>query len=90
MENNRQATIEWVPVTKKLPQTVDFRTSFLVTVRINNRKDKVMVAEWENTTVKGKNDSRWMLNVYWRHRVLFPSEWEVIAWSPLPAPYEDN
>ena len=73
----------WIPVTERLPETRKYRTTFLATVSCEFWKNnKTLVVEWENTTVRGKDASRWI----WNDR-LFPKEWEIIAWQPLPAPY---
>ena len=73
----------WIPVTERLPETRKYRTTFLATVSCEFWKNnKTLVVEWENTTVRGKDVSRWI----WNDR-LFPEEWEIIAWQPLPAPY---
>ena len=74
----------WIPVTERLPETRKYRTTFLATVSCEFWKNnKTLVVEWENTTVRGKDVSRWI----WNDR-LFPEEWEIIAWQPLPSPYK--
>ena len=71
----------WIPVTERLPETREYRTTFLATVSCEFWKNnKTLVVEWENTTIRGKDASRWI----WNDR-LFPKEWEIIAWQPLPA-----
>lgn len=73
----------WIPVTERLPERRKYRTTFLATVSCESWKNnETLVVEWENTTVRGKDVSRWI----WNDR-LFPEEWEIIAWQPLPAPY---
>ena len=74
----------WIPVTERLPETREYRTVFLATVSCEFWKNnETLVVEWENTTVRGKDVSRWI----WNDR-LFPGEWEIIAWQPLPSPYK--
>ena len=76
----------WIPVSKKLPETDEFRTEFIVTIRCDTwEENKTMVAEWENTTVRGKDVSRWI----WCNR-LIPYGWEVIAWMSLPEAYRED
>lgn len=73
----------WIPVTERLPERRKYRTTFLATVSCESWKNnETLVVEWENTTVRGKDVSRWI----WNDR-LFPEEWEIIAWQPLPSPY---
>lgn len=73
----------WIPVTERLPETRKYRTTFLATVSCEFWKNnKTLIVKWENTTFWGKDVSRWI----WDDR-LFPEEWEIIAWQPIPAPY---
>lgn len=78
-------TTGWIPVTERLPETKDWRTTFMVTVECDSWKSKrtTMAMEWENTKLRGKPVSRWI----WNNRLL-PHEWEVIAWMPLPDPWK--
>ena len=71
---------EWIPTEERLPVTDKYRTNFIVTVTCDVwKEEKTLIAEWENTTVRGKKISRWI----WNDR-LFPKEWEIIAWKPMP------
>jgi len=75
---------QWTPCSEGLPKTTEWRTPFLVTAECDtwNPRRKTLVAEWENTTVRGKPVSRWI-----RMDRLFPAMWKVVAWKPLSEPY---
>lgn len=77
---------KWIPVEERLPETKEYRTTLLATVSCEYWKNnKTLVVEWENTTVRGKDVSRWI----WNDR-LFPEDWVIIAWQPLPEPYRPD
>ena len=83
-----QSEQRWIPVTERLPESSSvWRTEYLATVFCAQWKEKTetMCVQWENTTVRGKATSRWILNDR-----LLPKEWKVIAWMPLPKPYEEE
>ena len=71
----------WIPVTERLPETDrdKWHTEFIVTTE----DGKVLSMDWENTIVRNKPVSRWI----WRGRL---APWRVIAWRPLPAPYQED
>lgn len=75
--------IKWVRCTKTTPQTtVKGCKEYLATVTCETwKKPKTMCVEWENTTVRGKDASRWL----WNGRI-FPSCWEIVAWAEMPEP----
>lgn len=87
-----QPTIElephWIPCSERLPEgSSAWRTEYLATVYCAQwkKKTKTMCVDWGNATARGKTISRWT----WNNR-LFPKELEVIAWMPLPKPYESE
>ena len=76
----------WIPVSERLPESPIFRAGYLATVFCASWKEKkTMYVEWENVTIRGKAISRWI----WDNR-LFPKEWEIIAWMPLPKAYKEG
>lgn len=73
---------EWIPISERLP---DVPNEYNVSVHCDTwEKDMAMCATWENTTVRGKDVSRWI----WNGRI-FPSYWKITAWMPLPEPYKE-
>ena len=77
----KQEQDRWIPVTERLPETDrdKWHTEFIVTTE----DGKVLSMDWENTIVRNKPVSRWI----WRGRL---APWRVIAWRPLPAPYQED
>lgn len=76
---NEHEKNRWIPVTERLPETEKRLTWFITTTRHGD----VIPMQWENTTVRGKDVSRWV----WQGRI---SPWEVIAWMPLPKPFKEG
>lgn len=78
--------IDWITVEKRLPVTSEWLTQFIATVERDAGKGKytwTSALDWENTTVKGKEVSRW------RHNDRnIPESWKVVAWAALPPPYQ--
>lgn len=74
---------QWIPVTEQLPEkSSPWRTGYLATVTSDTWSEpSVMYVEWETTTVRGKEVSRWI----WNDK-LFPKCWNLVAWMPLPEP----
>ena len=75
----------WIPVTEQLPEkSSPWRTGYLATVTSDTWSEpSVMYVEWETTTVRGKEVSRWI----WNNK-LFPKCWDLVAWMPLPEPWK--
>ena len=74
----------WIPCSERLPKTDNWRTEYIVTYDRGYKEDaelKTTCMSWENTIVRGKPVSRWI----WHDRL---SPWKVVAWMPLPKPYE--
>lgn len=83
MDNN----VVWHDARIELPKTNQYETDFLVhckvsrydtTIHASRLVDTTMIMSWQNTTVRGKEVSRWL----WRDNVNFP--WEVLHWAELP------
>ena len=77
---------EWILCKDRTPTKEECglygKKTFLVTVLAD--KLKTLVMDYEYTTVRGKEVSRWL----WNDRVNI--DWEVIAWQPLPKPYQEE
>lgn len=83
----KEVSIQWIPVSERLPETTEWRTDYLVSVFCEywNPSIVTMVATWENTTIRGKAVSRWL----WKDR-LFIDTWKVIGWAEFPEPYSGD
>ena len=75
IEALEQPEQQWIPCSERLPKTKSWRTYFIVTTKTGF----TTAAEWENTTIRGKEVSRWI----WYDKIC---PFDVIAWMPLPAP----
>lgn len=76
---------DWIPCSERLPSKEECGTygsgEFQVTIpQYDGNKTTVM--DYEYTTVRGKEISRWK----WNGRL---SPWEVIAWKPLSEPFKE-
>ena len=72
---NLPSAQQWIPCSERLPKTKSWRTYFIVTTKTGF----TTAAEWENTTIRGKEVSRWI----WYDKIC---PFDVIAWMPLPPP----
>ena len=76
----------WKLYKKEVPPCDGLHTEYLVSVMSDTwRGPKTMVAEWDGTQTKKKNQTRWK----W-HDAVFPACWDIIAWAQLPPPCEDG
>ena len=76
--------MSWILCSERLPETDRMWTKYLVTTICDTWENpKTMAMDWENTTVYGEKTSRWK----WNGKLL-PKGWNVIAWMPLPEPYQ--
>ena len=75
----------WISCSERLPSKEECgpygRGEFQVTISQYDG-NKTTVMDYEYTTVRGKEVSRWK----WNGRV---SPWEVIAWKPLSEPFKE-
>lgn len=72
----------WIPCGERLPskeECGEYGNEFLVTVKATD--PTTMDMRYVHTTVRGKDVERWE----WQGRI---SPWNVIAWRPLPEPFE--
>lgn len=59
---------DWIPCSERLPKT----DTWITTYNVTTSNGIVTAMDWENTTIRGKEVSRWL----WKERL---SPWEVIA-----------
>lgn len=77
---------QWIMCSERMPEKTPLwkTVGYLATVTCDSWKEsRTMYVKWETTTVRGKEVSRWTFD-----NRLFPSEWKVVAWMPLPEPYK--
>ena len=76
----------WIPVTERLPEEKD-AGRILKSLRIRKRSEYVLATvevEGERMTVSACTyDGKW----YWDMKLAF-TDYKIIAWMPLPEPYE--
>ena len=81
----KQEEDRWIPVTERLPEEKD--AGILKKLGTNKRSDYVLATvevEGERMTVMACTyDGKW----YWNMEYAFP-DYKIIAWRPLPEPYE--
>ena len=79
---------QWIPVSERLPEKTPLwkTVGYLATVTCDSWEEpRTMYVKWETTTVRGKEVSRWTFD-----NRLFPSEWHVVAWMPMPEAYKEG
>lgn len=93
---NKADSFEWISVTEKLPEEHDSIFAKLYETDVVNdmlwrtrSKDVLVTIEYEDgaRTVKSSHttDGKW-----WIEKETTLSKFKVIAWMPLPEPYEEN
>lgn len=93
---NKADSFEWISVTEKLPEEHDSIFAKLYETDVVNdmlwrtrSKDVLVTIEYEDgaRTVKSSHttDGKW-----WIEKETSLSKFKVIAWMPLPEPYEEN
>lgn len=94
--SNKADSFEWISVTEKLPEEHDSIFAKLYETDVVNdmlwrtrSKDVLVTIEYEDgaRTVKSSHttDGKW-----WIEKETSLSKFKVIAWMPLPEPYEEN
>lgn len=79
---------QWIPCEERLPEKTPLweTVGYLATVTCDSWEEpRTMYVKWETTTVRGKEVSRWTFD-----NRLFPSEWRVVAWMPMPEAYKEG
>ncbi len=74
--------MHWIPVTERMPEK-DGR--YLVTFKYCRGCHNVIEAKFQTDEVRKKSVRRWHLAGR-----LFPVEWDILAWMPLPEPYKEG
>lgn len=79
---------QWIPCEERMPEKTPLwkTVGYLATVTCDSWDEpRTMYVKWETTTVRGKEVSRWTFD-----NRLFPSEWRVVAWMPMPEAYKEG
>lgn len=79
---------QWIPCEERMPEKTPLwkTVGYLATVTCDSWEEpRTMYVKWETTTVRGKEVSRWTFD-----NRLFPSEWRVVAWMPMPEAYKEG
>ena len=86
--DGKAAAGNWIPCEERLPEKTPLwkTVGYLATVTCDSWEEpRTMYVKWETTTVRGKEVSRWTFD-----NRLFPSEWHVVAWMPMPEAYKEG
>ena len=79
---------QWIPCEERMPEKTPLwkTVGYLATVTCDSWEEpRTMYVKWETTTVRGKEVSRWTFD-----NRLFPPEWRVVAWMPMPEAYKEG